>query len=194
MKHCPLFFFGTTNLDLCFNVERLPTPGESVMGAQVRHPGGKGANQAIAAARLGLAPRFYTRLGNDEAGTVLRAALTAAGVKPDAIEIAAGEPSGSALVVVDDQGGNMIVIDPGANLNITSEMVAQAARMMDPGSIVVAEMGLPASALETLFALKDELGFSLIFNPAPVRPGLSAEAWTADNDVWLQLTDFRHPF
>ncbi|RUY08586.1 ribokinase [Mesorhizobium sp. M2A.F.Ca.ET.040.01.1.1] len=178
MNPCPLIFFGTTNLDLCFNVERLPTPGESLIGSLVRHPGGKGANQAVAAAKLGLRPKFFTRLGDDEAGDVLMRSLTAAGVLTEAVQIASGEASGSALVMVGEDGGNMIVIDPGANANVTAAVIDEVAHHIEPGSIVVAEMGLPVDALERLFALKPRLGFRLIFNPAPVRTGLSREAWS----------------
>ncbi|WP_275199201.1 ribokinase [Bradyrhizobium sp. CSA207] len=170
-------FFGTTNLDLCFNVERLPTPGESLMGTLARNPGGKGANQAVAAARLGLRPTFYTRLGDDDAGRLLLQSLRDAGVCADAIEICAGEVSGSALVMVGDDGSNMIVIDPGANLNVTPDMIESAARFIDREAIVVAEMGMPIPALNRLFEMKSDRGFKLIFNPAPVRPGLSAAAW-----------------
>lgn len=178
MSEAPLIFFGTTNLDLCFNVERLPTPGESLIGALVRHPGGKGANQAVAAARLGLKPKLFTRIGGDEAGEVLMNSLVEAGVLTDAVQIAEAEVSGTALVMVGDDGGNMIVIDPGANAHVTAAVMDEAARHIEPGSIVVAEMGLPVAALERLFALKRELGFRLVFNPAPVRPGLSRAAWS----------------
>ncbi|WP_024512710.1 ribokinase [Bradyrhizobium sp. ARR65] len=173
----PLMFFGTTNLDLCFNVERLPTPGESLIGTVTRNPGGKGANQAVAAARLGLQPLFYTRLGCDQAGQSLLESLREAGVCTEAIEIATGEVSGSALVLVGDDGSNMIVIDPGANLNVTPEMVESAAQFIERDAIVVAEMGMPIAALSRLFEMKGEKGFELIFNPAPVRPGLSSQAW-----------------
>lgn len=178
MSDVPLIFFGTTNLDLCFNVERLPTPGESLIGALVRHPGGKGANQAVAAARLGLRPKLFTRIGDDEAGGVLMNSLVNAGVLTDAVLIAKAEVSGSALVMVGDDGGNMIVIDPGANANVTADVIDQVAVHIEPASIVVAEMGLPVAALERLFALKKDLGFRLIFNPAPVRHGLSRAAWS----------------
>lgn len=171
-------FFGTTNLDLCFNVERLPTPGESLMGTLTRHPGGKGANQAVAAARLGLRPHFYTRLGDDDAGHWLLQSLTEAGVCADAIKIAPGEVSGSALVMVGDDGTNMIVIDPGANLNVTPQMIENAAEFIQHNAIVVAEMGMPIGALNRLFELKQDKGFELIFNPAPVRSGLPSTAWS----------------
>lgn len=177
MKPRPLMFFGTTNLDLCFNVDRLPTPGETLLGTLARNPGGKGANQAVAAARLGVRPHFYTRLGDDEAGRALLQSLTQAGVRTDAVEICSGQPSGSAMVMVGDDGANMIVIDPGANLHATPATVEKAAAFIEPDAIVVAEMGMPIAALERLFELKSRRGFELVFNPAPVRSGLSGEAW-----------------
>lgn len=170
-------FFGTTNIDLCFSVERLPASGESLMGTLTRNPGGKAANQAVAAARLGLKPHFYTRLGDDEAGHSLLQSLREVGVRVDAIKICAGEISGSAMVMVGDDGSNMIVIDPGANLNVTPDMIESAAQFIEPDAIVVAEMGMPIGALNRLFEIKCEKGFKLIFNPAPVRPGLSSAAW-----------------
>ncbi len=173
-----LMFFGTTNLDLSFNVERLPTPGESLMGTLVRHPGGKGANQAVAAAKLGCRPKFFTRVGNDDAGSILRQSLEDAGVLLDAVQTAEEEPTGTAMIIVGDDGGNMIVIDAGANANVTGELIDAVHGHIEPGAIVVAEMGLPVVALEALFALKARIGFTLVFNPAPVRPGLSQEAWS----------------
>lgn len=170
-------FFGTTNLDLCFNVERLPSPGESLMGALTRNPGGKGANQAVAAARLGVRPQFYTRLGDDDAGDLLLQSLIDAEVDVSAIEIGAGEISGSALVLVGGDGSNMIVIDPGANLNVTPGMIESAAECIERDAIIVAEMGMPIPALNRLFEMKRDKSFELIFNPAPVRSGLSSAAW-----------------
>ncbi|MCA1360989.1 ribokinase [Bradyrhizobium sp. IC3069] len=189
MSPRPLMFFGTTNLDLCFNVERLPTPGESLMGALNRNPGGKGANQAVAAARLGLRPHFYTRLGDDDAGRSLSLSLRDAGVRADAIEVCPGEISGSALVLVGDDGSNMIVIDPGANLNVTPAMIDRAAEFIEHDAIVVAEMGMPIPALNRLFEMKRAKGFELIFNPAPVRAGLSSAAWRNVNFVTPNQTE-----
>jgi ribokinase len=175
----PLMFFGTTNLDLCFEVERLPTAGESVMGTLARYAGGKGANQAVAAARLGAAPRFFTRIGDDEAGAFLLRSLEEAGVVVDAVEVAADEPSGSALVAVDHDGSNMVIIDPGANRHITVGSIRHGAGFISRDAVVVAEMGLPLPALEYLFSLKREVPFTLVFNPAPVQSGMSREAWRA---------------
>jgi ribokinase len=175
----PLMFFGTTNLDLCFTVERLPTAGETVMGTLVRYAGGKGANQAVAAARLGAEPQFFTRVGDDDSGQFLLRSLKQAGVNLDAVEIAVGEPSGSALVAVGADGSNQIIIDPGANRHISVESIRRGAGFISQNAVLVAEMGLPLPALEYLFALKSELSFTLIFNPAPVQAGLSRGAWQA---------------
>ncbi|WP_141343052.1 ribokinase [Bradyrhizobium sp. USDA 3458] len=173
----PLMFFGTTNLDLCFNVERLPTPGESLMGTVRRHPGGKGANQAVAAARLGLKPHFYTHLGDDDAGQSLLKSLMEAGVCTDAVTICTGEVSGLAVVMVADDGSNMIVIDPGANSKVAPDMIESAIKFIERDTIVAAEMGMPIPALNRLFEMKLKKGFELIFNPAPVRLGLPPAAW-----------------
>ena len=175
----PLMFFGTTNLDLCFTVERLPTTGETVIGALSRHAGGKGANQAVAAALQGVSTLFFTRIGDDDAGTFLLNRLQSAGVSTEAIEIAPGEVSGSAMVAVGDDGSNLIIIDPGANRRIPADSIARAANFIRSGSVVVAEMGLPIESLEYLCAIKREREFELIFNPAPVQPGLSRRAWGA---------------
>lgn len=179
IKARPLMFFGTTNLDLCFTVDRLPCAGETVMGTLAKYAGGKGANQAVAAARLGLETRFFSRLGDDEAGKFLLRSLRESGVDLDAIEIAAGERSGSALVAVGADGCNQIIIDPGANRHISVESIRHGASFIPRDAIVVAEMGLSLHALEYLFSLKQERSFTLIFNPAPVQPGLSREAWEA---------------
>jgi ribokinase len=175
----PLMFFGTTNIDLCFEVERLPTAGESVMGTLTRYAGGKGANQAVAAARLGASPRFFTRIGDDDAGEFLLRSLADAGVIVDAVEIAAAEPSGSALVAVGSDGSNQVIIDPGANRHVTAASIRHGARFVSRDTVVVAEMGLPLPALEYLFSLKREIPFTLVFNPAPVQPGMSQDAWRA---------------
>ncbi|KYK46015.1 ribokinase [Bradyrhizobium liaoningense] len=189
MSPRPLMFFGTANLDLCFNVQRLPTPGESLMGSLKRNAGGKGANQAVAAARLGLRPSFYTRLGDDEAGRLLLQGLHEAGVCLDAIAVCPGEISGSALVLVGDNGSNMIVIDPGASANVTPRMIEKAAEFIERDAIVIAEMGMPVLALNHLFAMKSSKGFELIFNPAPVRAGLSAAAWRSVDFVTPNQTE-----
>ena len=175
----PLMFFGTTNLDLCVTVENLPVAGQSVLGKFTQYAGGKGANQAVAAARLGLHTMFYTRVGDDNAGQFLRRSLNDAGVSLDAVEIAVGEPSGMALVAVDKDGNNLIIIDPGTNQNIALDSLHTVITKLPTNAVVVVEMGLPLYVIEYLFAQKEKHQFTLIFNPAPVQMGLSGEAWKA---------------
>lgn len=179
VRHKPLFFFGTCNLDYVLSVDRLPRSGGTVVGSFAQHPGGKGANQAVAAGRLGMSPRFFTKLGDDAAGHILLKSLSAAGVMTDSVEMVPGKRSGVAMIMVDATAANFIGIDPGENLAVSTADIARAATSLEPDSIVVAEMGLPTRALEDIFALKRKHGFFLIFNPAPVRAGLSAEAWHA---------------
>src|SRR6186997_854270 len=99
---------GSANMDLVVRAPRLPTAGETVLGGDLaRVPGGKGANQAVAAARVGAAVRFVGALGADSFGDELEAALTADGVDVSAVPRLTGRPSGAALIVVDDAGQNL---------------------------------------------------------------------------------------
>jgi ribokinase len=110
---------GSVNLDMVFDVETLPRPGETVLAASARStPGGKGANQAVAAARAGARVQFVGAVGDDPAATRLRAHLSANGVGTDGLITLPGA-SGSAVVVVDSAGENAIVVAPGANARLT---------------------------------------------------------------------------
>jgi ribokinase len=113
---------GSANLDLVARTERLPRPGETVTGASfARIPGGKGANQAVAAARLGAEVRFVGAVGRDDFARQALEALRAEGVRADVVELDA--PTGIALIVVDDTGENTIVVAPGANAELRPEHV-----------------------------------------------------------------------
>ena len=175
----PLMFFGSTSLDLCISVERFPLPGQSILGTFAHHAGGKGANQAVAAARLGVPTLLCTRLGTDSAGEVLRRSLETSGVIVDAIETADGEKSGTAVVAVDAGGSNLIIRDRGTNANISIESLHLALLRIAQGAVVVVELGLPLPAIEFLFSQKQHYGFELIFNPSQVKEGLSRRAWEA---------------
>jgi ribokinase len=113
---------GSANLDLVARTARLPRPGETVTGASfARIPGGKGANQAVAAARLGAAVRFVGAVGRDDFARQALEAMRADGVRADVVELDA--PTGIALIVVDDAGENTIVVAPGANAQLRPEHV-----------------------------------------------------------------------
>src|SRR5512133_3399726 len=107
---------GSLNLDLVIRVAELPGPGETVTGSDVfRNPGGKGANQAVAAARLGRRVAMVGCVGDDPAGRELLGSLAGAEVDTDPVRVVVGVPSGTAFITVGDDGENQIVVSPGAN-------------------------------------------------------------------------------
>ena len=150
---------GSANLDLVARTERLPRPGETVTGASFgRIPGGKGANQAVAAARLGADVRFVGAVGRDDFARQALVALRGAGVRADVVELDA--PTGIALIVVDDVGENTIVVAPGANAALRPEHVDVRA-----ADAVLCQLEIP---LETVAEAARQARF-LCLNAAPAR-------------------------
>jgi ribokinase len=130
---------GSINLDLVARCERLPRPGETLTGAAFeRVPGGKGANQAVAAARLGAAVRMVGCVGNDPFAEEALAALREAGVDLDVAVVE--EPTGVALILVDAAGENQIVVAPGANARVSAGGV-------EPGGAVLCQLEIPLEAV-----------------------------------------------
>ena len=122
---------GSANLDLVVEVETIPAVGETVMGGDLRRiPGGKGANQAVAAARLGRRVSMIGRVGDDEGGEILRAALDADQVDTRHLTPTPDTPNGVALISVGSDGDNAIVVSPGANARLTSDDVEAAADVL----------------------------------------------------------------
>jgi ribokinase len=152
---------GSINLDLVARSPRLPRPGETVTDAVFsRHPGGKGANQAVAAARLGADVRFVGCMGNDELADEAVAGLVEAGVELD-IPIV-GLPTGVALVTVDPQGETQIVVAPGANAGLGPDDAS-----VRPGDAVLCQLEIPGTTVAAAAAAAD--GFFCL-NAAPARP------------------------
>ena len=154
----PLTVVGSVNLDLVARCERLPRPGETVTDATfARHPGGKGANQAVAAARLGARVRFVGAIGRDAHADEALAGLRDAGAE---LELAAAdEPTGVALILVDAGGENQIVVAPGANRLLT-------APQLEPDEAVLCQLEIP---VETVAACADRAGWFCL-NAAPAQP------------------------
>ncbi len=164
------------NLDRSVSVERFPRPGETIIGSDVRvDNGGKGANQAVAAARLGAAVRMIGAVGDDADGTRLRAGLESEGIDAEALLVAA-LPTGAAFITVDGGGENSIVVAPGANHALTSDDVAHAwGRAPD---VTLAQLEVPAAAVLAAMQRPARLR---VLNPAPGRP--LDEALLASVDV-----------
>jgi len=161
---------GSLNMDISVTVPRLPGPGATVLGSAARFtPGGKGANQAVAAARLGAHVRMAGCVGDDDFGRQLLAALRAEGINTDAVRVVAGAPTGLALIAVDAQGENLITVAPGANHQVGSPDVAAAGAA--DRDILVISAEIPAQAISQALA---QAG-SCVFNLAPA-PETSATA------------------
>ncbi|MDG2107970.1 MAG: ribokinase [Woeseiaceae bacterium] len=168
----PLIFIGTTNLDINFYSTALPSVGQSLIGTTEEFAGGKGANQAVAAARLGAMPYFATMLGEDSAADSLMRNLAEFGVQTSKICKKPGSRSGKALILVANDGTNMMGIDVGANEEFSPDDMLMALKDVPEDAVMVVEMGLPLDTCRAAFENKKNR--TLIFNPAPVRAQLTA--------------------
>jgi ribokinase len=159
---------GSLNLDLVVRVPRLPGPGETVSGDDVfRNPGGKGANQAVAAARLGRRVAMVGCVGDDDAGRDLLGALAADAVDTSRVRVVAGVPSGTALITVSEDGENQIVVSPGANARLTPTDVAAAGVALTGAAVTLLQLEVP---LETVAAAAGAASGTVVLNPAPAQP------------------------
>ena len=158
---------GSLNLDLVVRVARLPGPGETVSGEDVfRNPGGKGANQAVAAARLGRRVAMVGCVGDDPAGRELLGSLAGADVDTARVRVVGGVPSGTAFITVGGDGENQIVVSPGANARLTAGDVADARPALAAAAVTLLQLEVPLEAVATAAAAS---GGRVVLNPAPVR-------------------------
>jgi ribokinase len=158
---------GSLNMDISVTVPRLPSPGATVLGSAARFtPGGKGANQAVAAARLGAEVRMAGCVGDDDFGRQLLAALRAEQINVDTIRVINAVPTGLAMIAVDTQGENLITVAPGANHEVGPPDVAAAGAHSRDILVISAEIPAPA-----IIQALGQAG-SIIFNlaPAPETP------------------------
>ncbi|MEW2609102.1 ribokinase [Streptomyces sp. NPDC047880] len=164
-----LLVVGSANADLVIGVERRPGAGETVLGSDLAvHPGGKGANQAVAAARLGARTALLARVGDDAHGRLLLDSQREAGVDTVGV-LVGGAPTGVALITVDPSGDNSIVVSPGANGRLTPEDVRSAGCLFQGSRVVSAQLEIP---LETVVEAVRNLAprSRFVLNPSPPRP------------------------
>jgi ribokinase len=165
---------GSLNMDLFIEAARLPTPGETVLGRNFRRaPGGKGANQAVALARMGGACAMIGAVGDDSFGDEMLANLRAAGVDTNAVAQRAGAASGIAMIAVDDCGQNQIVVASGANGTLSPDDIARQTALIRRSRAVVVQLETPLPAVEAALRLGREAGALTVLNPAP----------------WIELSD-----
>jgi ribokinase len=167
---------GSVNMDFGFDVETLPRPGDTVLAASSRTtPGGKGANQAVAAARAGARVQFIGAVGDDAVAARLRAHLTANGVGTDGLITLPG-PSGSAVVVVDAAGENIIVVAPGANGRLTLDS-APLRELAADCDVLLLQLEIAAATATAAAREARSAGATVILNASPAGgdPGELAE-------------------
>jgi ribokinase len=160
---------GSVNIDLVAQAERLPAPGETVTGATfARHHGGKGGNQAVAAARLGVPTAFIGAVGDDDFGVDARAALAAEGIDLSGLATLDG-PTGVALILVDGRGENLISVASGANAGLTADHVTAALAALAVGAddVVLVCHEIPTPAVRAALRASRAAGATAILNPAP---------------------------
>ncbi|MEM7388184.1 MAG: ribokinase, partial [Verrucomicrobiota bacterium] len=165
----PIVVIGSLNLDLIVRVERLPGPGETVAGGDlIRLPGGKGANQAVAAARLGGKVSFVGCVGEDAFGASLIDHLKGEGIDTTHVHRVPGVATGTASILVDAGGENSIAVSPGANGRVTARHLELAAPLIREAGVIVLQNEIPLSIpLELARQWPDGQGPRILMNPAP---------------------------
>ncbi|BCL16086.1 ribokinase [Micromonospora sagamiensis] len=159
---------GSANMDLVGTAPALPRARETVLGTDfVMVPGGKGANQAIAAARAGASVVFLGAIGSDSFGVTLRARITAAGVDTGQLRVTYG-PSGVALVMVDAEGENLILVTPGANASLVGLTDAELAAVRG-ADVMVAQLEIPVETVTEAAVAARSAGTRVVLNAAPAR-------------------------
>jgi ribokinase len=168
-KRKPIVVVGSINMDLVATTERIPVGGETVSAGDFQiHPGGKGANQAVAVARLGYPVRMIGRLGKDVFGTQLRSHLEKEGVDIAGVE-AAQEVSGIAMIVVSRKGENSIVVAQGANALVTPDYLDANIEIIRSAGLVLTQLEIPTETVEYLAQICSSEDVPLMLDPAPAR-------------------------
>ena len=165
----PVIVFGSLNMDLTARTPRLPNAGETVLGVDLlKAAGGKGANQAVAAARLGAKTRLFGRVGDDDFGRGLLEELRRNDVDTGGVRFDAAAPTGTALIAVDARGNNQIVVVPGANARVGADDARTLSVWLDPSSVVLLQLEVPVSANLAAAQAAREAGAQVVLDPAPV--------------------------
>jgi ribokinase len=161
---------GSVNLDLVVHTPRLPLAGETVLGGVIEtYPGGKGANQAVAAARMGAEVSLVASVGDDDAGRELRGVLEREGLDLTHLLTRPRTPTGRALVTVAEGGDNTIVVSPGANALLTSDDVRISARAVTRADVLVIQLETPAEVALAAAEIARAAGKAVVLNVAPAR-------------------------
>lgn len=169
-----ILVIGSLNCDYVARVPHMPAPGETLTGSDFQiHPGGKGANQAVAAGRMAdasLEVRMLGRVGDDAAGTMLLNSLSRAGVENDTVGRLSDVPTGSALIWVADSGQNSIVVIPGANARLSADDVRAQEALYWKTRVALLQLETPLETVHTALELGQLRRVITILDPAPAQP------------------------
>lgn len=169
MNH--IVVFGSINIDLVTRTTRLPRPGETLTGRSFATiPGGKGANQAVACARLDVPTKMIGRVGDDVFGQALLDSLQSNGVQTDGIQIDHSTSSGVAAIAVDDAGENNIIVVPGANGQVNTADLERLAAVLPQAAVLLLQLEIPLEMVEAAAQLAHEHGVTVLLDPAPAQP------------------------
>jgi ribokinase len=162
--------FGSINMDLVARTPRLPAPGETLTGHSFQtFPGGKGANQAVACARLGAKTFMVGCVGGDVFGGTLKAQLEAAGVDHTNVEVDAQVSSGVALIAVEDSAQNSIIVVPGANGQVNEKDLLRLESVLEKSKILLLQLEIPLEMVVAAAKIAKEKGVKVILDPAPAQ-------------------------
>jgi ribokinase len=161
---------GSCNTDMVIKADRLPVPGETILGGTFfMNPGGKGANQAVAASRMGGKVTFISKTGNDVFGKQSVMLYNSERINTDFVFSDPGLPSGVALITVDAYGENCIVVASGANASLSPTDINKAIDEIESAGLVLMQLEIPIETVEYVAAIADKKGIKVILNPAPAR-------------------------
>lgn len=181
-----IIVFGSINLDLVATVPRLPDAGETLLGHTfLQVPGGKGANQAVALAKLGITTQMVGRVGGKSFATQLLENLQMCGVQTDYVLVDETVSSGVAMIAVDDRGENQIIVIPGANGRVNQDDVARLSQLLLGSSALLLQLEIPLPAVIAAAKAAQQAGVPVILDPAPAIPELPEELYS--------LVDFLTP-
>lgn len=170
MQSKKIVVVGSCNTDMVIKADRLPVPGETILGGTFfMNPGGKGANQAVAASRMGGNVTLISKTGNDVFGKQSVMLYTSENIKTDFIYSDPKHPSGVALITVDSQGENCIVVASGANAYLTPADVDKASDEIENSDLVLMQLEIPIETVEYVAEMASKKGIKVILNPAPAR-------------------------
>jgi ribokinase len=170
MKKRGILVVGSANMDLVVITRRFPAPGETVFGNEFgMYPGGKGANQAVCAAKLGGRVSFIGKIGDDIFGGKLSRGMRSDGVRLNHLLVDGNRPTGTALISVDGKGQNEIVVVPGSNMKLLPGDIRRARAAFGGVSVLLLQLEIPPATVAEAAALARSRGVTVILNPAPAR-------------------------